>query len=410
MVHFGRYLNGEQNRSNVNYKALKKLVKVCASGAGEYTVESVTTWSPNLDASEAIPIDGAARDNNKFLSQIQEEVQKLNEFVLQAKAEAVNHEDIQDLAIFAETNRVACHKIIKKFHKKCGQWDDLQFFLDHLHEEFFLSVIADELPQARITLQSRLSLAGVCPESPHEDMLVITSADDEDTSPSDMIRITMEDLDQTSTSTRSAYLRLQVRRFRGLFVARNLVPAALMCCATVLLGVAGVRRLGLLPSVSDAGANVLCGLGILFALMTVVAFLAAGCDQPQPEVIECRPPPRFCFWQHVKYAELFAAEFSPAFVVMKVWCNEKNTTRTSVAENATCLQAPRVLGADTASAHMLQTTCGCCLGEFEDHDGVTLLPCYHVFCDECILSWAMSSATGSHRCPMCRASFSTPQA
>merc|ERR1719201_677077 len=118
--------------------------------------------------------EGATSGREKlreFLVQLQEEVNKLNQFVLQAKSEAQVQDDLEELAIFAETNRIACHKIVKKFHKNCGPWDELQLFLEHLLEEPFLASLSEELPKARTTMKTRLSLAGVCRDlnSPHGD-------------------------------------------------------------------------------------------------------------------------------------------------------------------------------------------------------------------------------------------------
>jgi hypothetical protein len=45
--------------------------------------------------------------------------------------------------------------------------------------------------------------------------------------------------------------------------------------------------------------------------------------------------------------------------------------------------------------------CPCCLGEFEDADMIAVLKCGHLYCEECIRSWAIRSTS----CPFCRASM-----
>ncbi|CAE7472983.1 unnamed protein product [Symbiodinium natans] len=52
------------------------------------------------------------------------------------------------------------------------------------------------------------------------------------------------------------------------------------------------------------------------------------------------------------------------------------------------------------------STCLCCLDDFQPASHVALLPCGHVFHEECIASWSVSSASESARsCPACRTKF-----
>jgi hypothetical protein len=43
--------------------------------------------------------------------------------------------------------------------------------------------------------------------------------------------------------------------------------------------------------------------------------------------------------------------------------------------------------------------CTICICDFEDEDVITLLPCDHVFHEECIMPWLQKE---SHKCPICR--------
>lgn len=186
--------------------------------------------------------------------------------------------------------------------------------------------------------------------------------------------------------------------------------AVVMTCGFALLGLSGILSLD--SSVSDKAASITCGGGLLLAWMAVFMCLAINCqltETSHDDWDERRPSLRYCIWQKLKYAELFVQDFSPAFVVTKVGYHGKKRV-VEIVEHAHA-PPPQHLGASSPEdygripAHSLASSCGCCLGEFDDADGVILLPCYHVFCDECILSWAMSSALGSHSCPTCRASF-----
>lgn len=47
--------------------------------------------------------------------------------------------------------------------------------------------------------------------------------------------------------------------------------------------------------------------------------------------------------------------------------------------------------------------CACCLGDFEQPTTIALLRCGHMFCEECIRTWASKSPS----CPTCRASMLT---
>eukprot|EP00439_Symbiodinium_sp_Y106_P081483 s217_g20.t1 len=47
-------------------------------------------------------------------------------------------------------------------------------------------------------------------------------------------------------------------------------------------------------------------------------------------------------------------------------------------------------------------TCLCCLEELQPRSQVVVLPCGHVYHQECIASWSFSSSAGAASCPSCR--------
>ncbi|CAJ1364351.1 unnamed protein product [Effrenium voratum] len=48
---------------------------------------------------------------------------------------------------------------------------------------------------------------------------------------------------------------------------------------------------------------------------------------------------------------------------------------------------------------------GCCICMDEEPECKALLPCGHVFCEDCIAHWAVSGSKESHTCPVCRSPF-----
>merc|ERR1712048_173955 len=94
--------------------------------------------------------------------------------------------------------------------------------------------------------------------------------------------------------------------------------------------------------------------------------------------------------------------FTPCFDLVQVQHGDGEPVA-EVVRQLSC-PSPKCIGA-SPPANTWQSTCGICLTDFEAQDDVILLPCYHVLCTACVVSWASSSSSGAHCCPTCRASY-----
>ncbi|CAE7241408.1 Rnf103 [Symbiodinium microadriaticum] len=59
-----------------------------------------------------------------------------------------------------------------------------------------------------------------------------------------------------------------------------------------------------------------------------------------------------------------------------------------------------------ASDPATDKTCICCLEDYQPNNQIALLPCGHVFHEECLACWSVSSAAAGRCCPTCRKSYS----
>mmetsp|Transcript_16362 Transcript_16362/g.33926 ORF Transcript_16362/g.33926 Transcript_16362/m.33926 type:complete len:236 (+) Transcript_16362:27-734(+) len=53
-------------------------------------------------------------------------------------------------------------------------------------------------------------------------------------------------------------------------------------------------------------------------------------------------------------------------------------------------------------------TCLCCLEDFEETAEVAILPCGHIFHQECVAAWSVCQVSSNCRCPTCSRSFVAP--
>jgi len=70
------------------------------------------------------------------------------------------------------------------------------------------------------------------------------------------------------------------------------------------------------------------------------------------------------------------------------------------AKDHSCTKACKVL-----SAEFDISECACCFSSFEPANRIALLPCSHIFHEECIVQWASMATKAAEKCPLCRSNF-----
>ena len=58
-----------------------------------------------------------------------------------------------------------------------------------------------------------------------------------------------------------------------------------------------------------------------------------------------------------------------------------------------------------SDACLFKPTCACCLDDFQPRSQVAILPCGHVFHEDCIARWSLATSKSANSCPTCRTSF-----
>mmetsp|Transcript_56938 Transcript_56938/g.133134 ORF Transcript_56938/g.133134 Transcript_56938/m.133134 type:complete len:144 (+) Transcript_56938:1-432(+) len=91
--------------------------------------------------------------------------------------------------------------------------------------------------------------------------------------------------------------------------------------------------------------------------------------------------------------------------VLRCFCID-GTVESSVLKQITPTQAG-IQSMPSAKVARLQedNACYCCLNEFENRCQIAILPCGHVFHEECIAAWSVSPSKNAGTCPVCRGSF-----
>ncbi|CAE7892832.1 Rnf222 [Symbiodinium sp. KB8] len=60
---------------------------------------------------------------------------------------------------------------------------------------------------------------------------------------------------------------------------------------------------------------------------------------------------------------------------------------------------------DAAAPLRSVSSCCCCYTDFESDHEVAVLVCGHIFCESCIVTWALSGRQSASTCPVCRYVF-----
>ena len=136
---------------------------------------------------------------------------------------------------------------------------------------------------------------------------------------------------------------------------------------------------------------------LLVTAISMTCFLCLACRLLTPTELDHAQFSSFSMpckqvWSSMKY--LATETDTPQFhlVQFEQHASSKKCVKTVLRE--VCLEV---------SPHAVaQPTCACCLDDFGPNDQVALLPCGHIFHEDCVMSWFLTRAS-SGACPMCRA-------
>ena len=153
---------------------------------------------------------------------------------------------------------------------------------------------------------------------------------------------------------------------------------------------------------------------ILVTMVSLTCFLCLSCrmltltvEEPGIQHVHSCRPPRREVWSSMKFLDFQAATEAdtaaapPGFHLIQFSepSNPSHSPVKSVLRKVFIPAKPRMA---------LQPTCACCLDDFSANDLVALLPCGHIFHEECVMKWFLTQASAA-ACPMCRACC-TPRA
>ena len=178
--------------------------------------------------------------------------------------------------------------------------------------------------------------------------------------------------------------------------AKLIVWALVLVALSVISMLVGVVKDAYWPMVVCASVSVLLFLLLFVVMFTKTARAEGGTGNDTETEKECH-----CVWAGCKFGELDTS--TPAGLVFSLVSvktdlsdveNTSNTTWTAVTT------VNRTLSASISS----QKACACCLEDFDADTDVAVLPCGHVYHEECIARWVLRSAKEAS-CPTCRTPF-----
>ena len=149
-----------------------------------------------------------------------------------------------------------------------------------------------------------------------------------------------------------------------------------------------------------AGSCLLCiGLNLIPALVTllILAWFVCACrvcvPQPRTQVDEEQPAHRKQVWASTTLPRINTSHRDFHLVQF-----ERSGLNRELSKQVLCpVSVPRARGLWHG-----EPTCVCCLDDFTPKDTLAVLPCGHVFHEECVMKWFLADASAG-ACPMCRA-------
>eukprot|EP00747_Dinoflagellata_sp_TGD_P179357 gnl/TRDRNA2_/TRDRNA2_30037_c0_seq2.p1 gnl/TRDRNA2_/TRDRNA2_30037_c0~~gnl/TRDRNA2_/TRDRNA2_30037_c0_seq2.p1 ORF type:complete len:212 (-),score=22.22 gnl/TRDRNA2_/TRDRNA2_30037_c0_seq2:69-704(-) len=153
-------------------------------------------------------------------------------------------------------------------------------------------------------------------------------------------------------------------------------------------------------------ASVIFGCVIVVVIMSLL-FICVSAVEDGNRSREAKPPASVFVWQKLFFGQLLEENFSADFHVQRL-DHVKEDDKIQHECNSYVIEehvVPQIAKEGGSRVSENCTTCAICLSDFAPDDVVALLPCYHVYCEQCVIAWVSSGSSHSHKCPSCRSTF-----
>ncbi|CAE7843423.1 DZIP3 [Symbiodinium necroappetens] len=172
-----------------------------------------------------------------------------------------------------------------------------------------------------------------------------------------------------------------------------IVVSVFVACAAGM----AMTHLSMSPSEYKRNWLIFVGVPLLCILLVgtsiIIMFMETSSNNNHVVRVKSQETPEArCVWAPSRYDML--QSMSPQFC-----CVHIGSGRREMSKSIPALQSS--LSASCAR-DSISATCLCCLEDFRPESEVALLPCGHVFHEECITSWSMSPSKSARSCPACR--------
>ena len=171
---------------------------------------------------------------------------------------------------------------------------------------------------------------------------------------------------------------------------------------SVLSMLVGVVKCAHWPMAICASVSVL-----LFLLLFVVVFTETTDAQARTDPADAMEMQKehHCVWAACKFGELEATCTSPIFSLLLVKNDPGGPSDSSDLDtNIVTWTTLTTVGHRLTGVISRQRACACCLEDYHMDSDVALLPCGHIYHQECIARWCVASGKAAS-CPTCRTSF-----
>jgi hypothetical protein len=408
-AHFRSVVDPAFAEYELPYKGLKKRIKRLNELEDEYTrCSSKDLTDPSdpdfkdmeLDGADTMEHEGFPTQNaedmqHEFINEIVSSIERLNQLVAQELAGAPPADQLERLRAFAELNRIGIVKIIKKYNKKVGHRDELQQAVEGLVQQPFVTLLSQEV------LADLESAGGALVDARRPS---IERPSGVDTSGS-----IVSELRERIRLRLHGAMHVEHLRMR-LFMLQFSTGMMLFC-------------VGLMVGNMTGWASVIKAAGLLLAFMScVLKCLHSVLD----DRVEPKPKPRpltvqRC-WERLSLDQLPSEgqrrqhTINATQMIVHLATKEAVTgaeesgawaEMTTTANCHASVTGPRPNTVGLTFGEDFE--CICCFSGYNPGQAVALLPCGHMYHEQCIIAWAVTDTTAADKCPVCRADFSGRQ-